>query len=422
MTSTHEGLAATARSAKIGIKSLRATARVGLTGALGALCAFAAIPALAQSEAHGGMHQAAKPIVSTTLPEKPAGAHWIWVTDLPHGEYNRALLYDADTGGRLATLDLGFESPTLIIPSNPKSERLYIGSVYYSRAMHGDRTDLVEIYDRKTMSLVKEIPIPPKQIRGWPDPTLSNISEDEGYVYTQFFTPASSVGITNVKAGVFGSEVQTSGCAHVFGAGDHRLFTLCGDGSLLAIRYDEAGKEVSRKRYPAFFDAGKDPIHGSGFRSGNVWYFASHRGEIHSVDVSGDELKFLPTWSVAEVEGDKTWTPGAFRQSVAIHRQKGILYLAMRLSDFTPKGAGPDFQALDGTEVWSFDMKTHKRLGRFKTELPIAYLAVSQDDKPLVYTTNMWNKKVDSYDAATGSKVREFGSYLTFMQTLQPVD
>jgi hypothetical protein len=94
----------------------------------------------------------------------------------------------------------------------------------------------------------------------------------------------------------------------------------------------------------------------------------------------------------------------------------------MRLSDFTPKGAGPDFQALDGTEVWSFDMKTHKRLGRFKTELPIAYLAVSQDDKPLVYATNMWNKKVDSYDAATGTKVREFGTYLTFMQTLQPVD
>ena len=422
MTSTHIGQAAIGRATISGMKRGVSRVRLGLSVALGAMAAVVAGPTFAQSEADGGMHHAATPVVSATLPEKPAGAHWIWVTDLPHGEYNRALLYDADTGGRLATLDLGFESPKLLVPDNPKSQNLYIGAIYYSRAMHGDRTDIIEVHDRKTLALIKEIPIPPKQIRGWADPTLSNLSEDEGYAYTQFFTPASSIGITNLKGGVFGSEVQTSGCAHVFPAGNHRLFTICGDGSLLAIRYDEAGKETGRKRYSGFFDANKDPIHGSGFRSGNIWYFASHRGEIHAVDISGDDLKFLPTWSVAEVEGDKTWTPGSFRQSVAIHRQKGILYLAMRLSDFTPKGAGPDFQALDGTEVWSFDMKTHKRLGRFKSEVPIAYLAVSQDDKPLVYTTDMWSKKVVSQDAATGDKVREFGSYLTFMQTLQPVD
>ena len=232
------------------------------------------------------------------------------------------------------------------------------------------------------------------------------MSDDDAFILTQFFTPASSVGITSLKANKFGSEVQTSGCAHVLPAGDHRFFTLCGDGSALAVTYNDEGKEVSRKRYPALFDADKDPLHGTGFRSGNIWYFASHRGQIHAVDVSGADLKFLPTWNVAVTEGDRTWTPGAFRESVAIHRKTGRLYLAMHLSDLAPKGAGPDFQGENGTEVRSFDMKTHKLLNRFKSEDSIAFLAVSQDDKPVVYTTDMWHHRVGVYDEATGKLLR----------------
>ena len=365
------------------------------------------VPAVAQVE-------------TVVLPDQPADQHWVWVTNLQFGHYNKSVLYNADTGEVLGSVDMGWEGMKQEFPRSKKE--LYSAAVYLSRGFRGTRTDVIGVFDKNTLMPLREIIIPTQIIKGWPDPTLTALSDDDAFMYVQGMAPGSSVGVADMKNNKFGSEIETSGCAHIMAAGNRRFVTLCGDGSLLAVTIDDTGREVSRKRYPGFFDADHDLLHGSGFRSGNVWYFVSHHGTIHSVDVSGAEPKFLPTWKVATPQGDKTWIPGAFMQSVAVNERLGRLYVAMQLSDLKPKYSGPAYHAQDGTEVWAFDLASKKVVQKYSVpaENPISHLAVSQDAKPLIYAGSVWSLKVVVLEEKTGKHLRDF--FVPEMPTIiQPV-
>ena len=363
--------------------------------------------------------RAAAQVENMTVPDRPANQHWLWVTDLQFGNYDRSILYAIEPGEVLGMIDMGWEGHKLEIPRS--GNEIYSVAAYLSRGFRGTRTDVVEVFDKHTFMPLREIVIPGKTIKGWPDPTLTAISDDDAFLFVQFMTPATSVGVVDLKNNRFAAEIENTGCAHVMAAGKRRFFTLCGDGSLVAVDIDDTGHEISRKRYAGFFDADRDPVHGSGARAGDIWYFASYRGEIHSVDVSGAQLKFLPTWQVAMQEGDKTWVPGAWMQSVAVNQRLGRLYLAMQLSDLKPKPSGFDFQAKDGTEVWAFDLKSKQIVRKIQAKDPISHIAVSQDATPLVYAGEMWALKVSVFDEKSGQLVRDI-SVPSMPTVLQPLD
>jgi methylamine dehydrogenase heavy chain len=324
-----------------------------------------------------------------------------------------------ESGDVLGAIDIGWEGIKQEFPHN--SNELYSAAAYMSRGFRGTRTDVIGVFDKHTLMPLREIVMPGKTIKGWPDPTLTALSDDDAFMFVQFMFPGSTIGVADIKNNSFAGEIETAGCAHVMAAGSRRFFVLCGDGSLVAVNIDDAGHEASRKRYPGFFDADNDPIHGSGARSGNVWYFASHRGQIHSVDVSGPELKFLPTWQVAVKQGDKTWVPAAWEQSVAINAHLNRLYVAMQLSDLKPKPSGYDFHANPGSEIWGFDLASRQPVRKIKAALPVTHLAVSQDEAPLVYATAIWDLKVSAYDEKSGKHLRDL--FVPEMPSvLQPVN
>ena len=358
-------------------------------------------------------------IENVTVPDKPANAHWLWYTDLVLGDYDRSVLYDIDKGEIIGRVDNGWEGLKVEVPHS--GNEFYSVGVYLARGYRGTRTDVVTVWDKHTLFPLREIPISPKTIKGWPDPTLIALGDDEAFLFVQMMTPATTVGVVDLKNGKFAGELENTGCAHVYAAGKRRFMTMCGDGSLVAVNFDDAGHEVSRKRYSGFFDADNDPLHASGARTGDVWYFVSHRGQVHSVDVSGPELKFLPTWQVAVKEGDKTWVPGAWMQSLAIHKRLGRLYVAMHLSDLKPKGSGFDFHAKDGTQIWSFDIKTKKLVNKLETKMPISHIAVSQDDSPVLYAGEMWAITISAFDEKTGHLIRDI-SVPGMPTVLQPLD
>jgi len=250
---------------------------------------------------------------------------------------------------------------------------------------------------------------------------LTALSEDGAFMFVEFMTPAASVGVADMKGNKFASEIETTGCSHVMTAGARRFFSLCGDGSLLSVNIDDAGHEVARKRYPGFFDIDQDPVHGSGTRVGDVWYFISQRGQVHSVDVSGADLKILPKWQVAAKQGAKTWVPGAWMQSVAVSPALGRLYVSMHLHDLKRKSSGFDFHAQSGTELWAFDLNTKKLVQKIRLKAPATHIAVSQDASPLIYVSAMWNVKVDVYESKKGKHIREI-QVPSMPTVLQPVD
>ena len=362
-----------------------------------------------------------------TLPDKPANQHWLWLTNMEFGHYSKSVLYNADTGYVLGAVDIGWEGAKQEFPRS--GNEIFSAAAYMDRGFRGKRTDVVQVTDKHTLMPLREIVIPGKAIKGWPDPTLTALGDDDSFMYVQFMFPGSSIGVADLKKNSFAGEIETAGCAHVMSAGKRRFMMLCGDGSLLAVDIDEDGHEKSRKHYAGFFDADSDPVHGSGARSGDIWYFVSHRGQMHSVDVSGEELKVLPTWAVATQEpakkgakgAAKTWIPGAWMQSVAVHNKTGKLYLAMQLSDLKAKPSGFDFHANSGTEIWAFDVVSKRAVQKIKTEKPVTHVAVSQDESPLLYAGDIWDLKVGIYDAKSGKHLREL-TVLEMPSTLQPVD
>lgn len=366
-------------------------------------------------------HGAATPLPqlppNVTIPEKPSGAHWVWIVDAQWGNYARSVLYDADTATILGMVETGWEGGKLLLTK----DAIYNGAMFMSRGHRGQRTDVLTTYDPHTLKVVREVVIPPKTIRGFSDPNHSALTDDNRFVLVQLMSPASSIGVVDIRGNQFIGEIETAGCINVMPAGPRRFFTLCGDGALLAVTLGDDGKEVSRKRYPKFFDPDADPLHESGTRSGNIWYFVSHRGQIHPVDVSGADLEPLPVWSVAEQDGDKTWIPGQPMQTLSVHHRKQQLYVLMQASDLKPKLNGIDFHRQPGTEVRVFDLKTQRLMQRLSLKNLVDAIAVSQDDAPLLYASSLYHANFSIYDVKTGHRLHDipFPSYPTLVQ---PVD
>lgn len=359
-----------------------------------------------------------EPLSNVVLPDRPSRAHWVWLNDLQNGLYARSILFNADTGSILGMIDTGWEGIKLDFPKT--GNEIYNHAMYMSRGYRGERTDAITAYDRHTLKPLREFVVPAKAIRGWPDANHTALSDDGRFMWIQFFTPASSIGVADLSGNRYVGEIETSGCSHVMAAGARQMFTLCGDGSALAITIGDDGRETARRRYPGLFDPDKDLLDASGTRSGDTWYFVSYRGEVHQVQVGDGQLRFGPAWPVTEKIGPMTWVPGPIMQPLAIHDGKKSLYVLMHPSDLMPKGGGIDFHRGEGSEVWVFDLDRKKRIKRMALKHPGTALAVSQDATPLVYVSALYHFVVTVYDEASGQAKVDI-PIPTFPTLIQPV-
>ena len=376
-----------------------------------------AVAAVMPLTVHGASSSLPQSPTNVTLPVKPPGARWVWLGDYQWGNYSRSVLYDADTATILGMIDTGWEGSRLLWTD----KEIYNTAMFMSRGFRGERTDVVTTFDPRTLNPVRELIVPPKTIRGFQDLNHFGLTDDNRFMLLQFLSPGSSVGIVDVPANKYLGEIETAGCINAMPAGNRRFFALCGDGSLLVVTLGEDGKETSRKRYSKFFDADVDPLHESGMRSGNTWYFVSHMGVIHAVDISGAEFKPAPVWSIAQKEGDKTWIPGQPMQTLAVHHRKQHLYVLVYPSDLKPKLNGSDLHRQPGTEVHVYDLKTQRRVQRIPLKNLVDAIAVSQDDKPLLYASSMYHLVFTIQDAATGKELHSL-PYPSYPNIIQPVD
>lgn len=359
-------------------------------------------------------------VEATTVPPQKAGEHRVWWGDFAGGLYGRSFLFDTDTGELLATADTGWEGIKLDMPKDGR--RLYNNALYMSRGFRGVRTDVVEILNAETLAVEGEIPVPAKAIRGWPNLNHSALTDDDRFHLLQFFTPASSIGVVDLKTRAYVGEIETAGCAHVMAAGPRRFFTLCGDGALLVVTLDEAGREAGRERLSGFFDPDKDPLHGTGVRSGDVWHMVTYRGEVRSLDVSRARPTPLRSWTAGGSENGSTWVPGEILQNLAFHRASGRLYMLMANASLEPKGGGTDYHRQAGTEVWVFDAASGRRLSRIPLSRASYAIAVSQDGAPRLYASSLWDPKLLVIDALSGRQLRTLdgGSTPTLIQPVEP--
>ena len=360
------------------------------------------------------------------LPDRP-GPHWFWLSDIV---LHRTALFDADTGDMLGLLSAGTQNVGFVVDPlfSADHREIYLPESYFSRGVRGDRTDVVTVYDARTLQPVQEIAIPPKRAEYYPGNAANALSDDGRWVAVFNLTPAQSLSLVNVRERRFTQEVATPGCGLVFPGGPQRFFMVCGDGSLLVVSLGADGAPTVARTKP-FFDPNKDPLTEKAVRFKDQWVFVSFEGMIHAVDVSGAEIRFAEPWSLFDDADRKaSWRVGG-NQHLAVHAATGRLYALVH------QGAA-DTHKRSGRDVWVYDLASHKRVQQITLANPLAGLVrermgfarggtaswllsavlpnpgvdviyVTQDDAPLLLATGVSPMPVMVQDARSGNTVGE---------------
>jgi methylamine dehydrogenase heavy chain len=343
-----------------------------------------------------------EPLSAEQLAPQPS-PHWVWVNDfnffsMPDGQ---AFLVDGDSGRMLGMLSTGYSFNSIILPK--AGGVIYSPESYYSRGTRGTRTDVVTLYDTRHLQPVGEIIIPPKRSSNMPMNAAAALTDDERFLVIYNFTPAQSVSIVDVRARKFLGEIDTAGCALVYPTGPRTFFSLCADGAVLLVTLGEDGKVAKRVRSPALFDAMKDPLTEKAVRVGDTWYFASFQGTVYAIHSTSRSAELAAKWPLVSVaEQAQGWRTGGL-QHLAVHRASGRLFAIMHRG-------GLETHKDPGTDIWVYDLTTRKRVQQIGTKHKAGSIAVSQDDKPLLFTCFIESNVLDVYDAISGRYLRSVES------------
>ncbi len=233
-------------------------------------------------------------------------------------------------------------------------QELYVAETYYARGTHGERTDVISIYDNSTLILKDEIVLPGRK-RG-----LSVIQkgsfqliDNEKYAVVSNFTPASSVSIIDLTSREIVKDIPTPGCSLTFPLNGAAFATLCGNGGVSSFILQDG--EVVQSMSEPFNDVENDAMFLKSAQIENIRYFPTFTGNVRPIHVGGLEAKPLKPWSlVTDSERTENWRPSGWQVITA--QQNGNLFVLMQ------KDGHEGSHKSGGSEVWVFDVKEKKKI------------------------------------------------------------
>ena len=300
--------------------------------------------------------------------------HWVFLISpagLDSEEAAKVEVVDGDSLQILGMLTGGMLSTAALSPDH---KFIFMADTFYSRGSRGDRTDVVTIYDAKRLAPAGEVVIPPKrQIHIPPDSSAMAVTPDGRFLLVANLTPATSMTVVDLNHNKALGEIETSGCTGILISGPRRFESLCGDGAMLTVDFDDNGKATAAKRMAGpFFDPEKDPVFSVPAVIGKTGYFISYHGMVHPVDWSGEPAAAGVPWSlVTDKERNEGWRPGGY-QPLAGYTPGGLFYVLMHQGgEWTHKQAG--------TEVWVYNAASKQRVDKIVLPRSGLEIYVTQD-------------------------------------------
>jgi methylamine dehydrogenase heavy chain len=338
-----------------------------------------------------------------TLPETWP-AHWIIAHDAAffHMSDGKFIVLDADSDDPVARFKGFFNAAFIgaLVQANSRPE-MYVAETFRSRGSRGERTDVLTIYDKRSLTPVGEVVIPPKRLSGMPNSYALQLIDSENLALIYNFTPAQSVSVVDVVAREYLAEISIPGCALAFPMDGRAFASICSDASILAVTLGEDGQQVSSSRTESFFDVDVDPLMEKPAMHGGIAYFPSFLGNIYPVNLNGSTPVVGDSWSmIGDEEGG--WRPGGVQPSAS--DSDGNLYFLMH-----PEGREGSHKD-PGVEVWVFDGEAKRRTGRIELGMPAISIAVTRDESPLLVATNI-NMEIDVYDTSSGEHLRTLANF-----------
>jgi len=238
---------------------------------------------------------------------------------------NGARVFDAESGEMLGLLSLSDWTPAVTM-WNPRKE-FYAAESYFTRGVHGERTDMVTVYDFENLSPVGEIIIPNHMARLAVRGHLALLNNGR-HLVVHNMNPGHSVSIVDVQDRVFVYELSTPGCAVNLPVAQNDFLQICGDGTLQLIQLDLSGFEENRVRSREFFNVQDDAVFDRTASTADGWLLVTHAGKLFDVSVSGSNINIGEGWMIPEAEAIG-WRPGGRSEFLSVHHDTGLLYIAM---------------------------------------------------------------------------------------------
>jgi methylamine dehydrogenase heavy chain len=344
----------------------------------------------------------------TILQLPPVSPHWIAAASFGGSIMTTPIIFvDGDSLKMIGTITGGL---TAMFAPAPDHKHFYTADTYYSRAVRGDRTDTVSIYDAHTLSPASEIVIPNKRQLAVQDTTAMGITPDGRFLLYGNLTPATSVTAIDLQSNKVANEIQTPGCSEVLMLGAREFASVCADGAMLTTKFDDSAKAVEQKRTAKpFFDVEKDPVFARPAMIGKDAYFISYHGMVYPMDMSSSPASAGASWPLlTDDQKREGWRPGGWQPLSYFARDHLIFVLMHRGGEWTHKKAG--------TQVWVFNLAQHSRVAVIPLPIQANSIHVTRDDKPLMFTASTKEGVIQVFSALDGKyegQIEEIGQPYT---------
>lgn len=336
------------------------------------------------------------PNEQVTIQQLPdVSPHWVAVLSPFGGSImiTPIVLIDGDTLQVIGNITGGLAA---MFAASPDHKYFYTADTFYSRAVRGDRTDVVTIYDAHKLEPIGEIPVPTKRQLAIPDPTSMQPTEDGRFLLMLNLTPATSVTAVDLEQRKLAGEIQIPGCSEVLMLEAREFASVCADGSMLTTQFDDSAKTTDQKRTAKpFFDVEKDPVFQLPAMIGKQAYFVSYHGVVYPMDLSSSPAQPGATWSLlSDQEKKDGWRPGGW-QPVAGYAPGHLIFVLMHQGgEWTHQVAGP--------EVWVYDLNGQKRVAKISLPIKSNAIRVSQDGNPLLFALVSQSAQLQVFSALKG--------------------
>lgn len=337
---------------------------------------------------------------SETLPEKYP-ASWLFLHDLYYTSMTdqRGVIVDIAAENRNLKGQFSSAQMGAIMPSASRGE-IYSAESYYSRGSRGDRTDVLTIWDMKTLAPKSEILLPGgkrAQVSGLKN-TLQ-LTNQSKWALVFNFTPAASVTIVDLDRRAVLADVDIPGCSLIYPTGQRGFSSLCADGTIASIVLDEKGRAVKTVSSKPFNDIDNDPMFMTPAMVGKTAWFVTFMGNFKAIDLSGDVTRVLGGFSIKKpVEGGAPeWRPGGYQ--LIASDPAGLLYVLA--NPWGRNGSHKD----GGNTVWVVDPVKKSLIRTIPLSNHSISLEVTREAKPSLVTARA-DGNLDIYDVATGKLTR----------------
>jgi methylamine dehydrogenase heavy chain len=322
----------------------------------------------------------------------------IYVADptLPHMPDGRVYVVDGADMKLKGMMESGFAG---MMAAAPDKHRVYVATTFFERLSRGKRTDVVQVFDDRTLSVIDEIPLPDVRAQALPYRNLFMLSAGGGLLLVQNATPATSVTVVDLETKT-SFETMTPGCYGIYPAIGNplRFATLCGDGTASTYTISSDRRTATPKSGTKFFEPEKDALYTHAERDRDAYVLLSYGGKLVRVAVDGETVQPLDSAQIAT--GEPGWAPGGL-QPFAFDVSRGIAYILMHPNAVEGSHKNPS------AEIWAYDLRAKRLVGRSPAPNLVS-VTLGQSGPPALFAIDGVDGKIVRYalDPETGKATK----------------